>query len=140
MAGIVFLAFNKKTSERVAVKVIDLAKQPRKEMILMELRVTFVIFYIVSEKVCCERILIYLDAFHLQVMKELQHKNLVNFIESYLVDNNLWVIMEYLAGGALTDVVTETIMKETQIAAVCREVKTYFFTLYLSLCFPKLFF
>ena len=52
-------------------------------------------------------------------MRECHHPNIVNYIESYLVGAELWVVMEYLEGGALTDVVTETVLTEGQMAGVC---------------------
>jgi p21-activated kinase 1 len=56
------------------------------------------------------------------VMKESKQRNIVNFIDSYLWRGDLWVVMEYMEGGSLTDVVTNNMMMEGQIAAVCQEV------------------
>lgn len=74
---------------------MDLSSQPRKDLIVTEIL----------------------------VMKESQHPNIVNYLDSFLIRNNdLWVVMEYMEGGALTDVIDNNTMTEQQIATVCHEV------------------
>ena len=93
-SGIVHTAIETATGMEVAIKQMNLQQQPKKELIINEI----------------------------VVMKANKHPNVVNFLDAYLVGEELWVTMEYLPGGSLTDVVTETCMDEGQIAAVCREV------------------
>ena len=80
---------------KVAIKEMDLSHQPRKELIVNEIL----------------------------VMKESQHPNIVNFLEAYLVKNNeLWVVMEFMEGGALTDIIENNTLEEDQISSICYEV------------------
>ncbi|NWH42812.1 PAK1 kinase, partial [Fregata magnificens] len=92
-SGTVYTAVDVATGQEVAIKQMNLQQQPKKELIINEIL----------------------------VMRENKNPNIVNYLDSYLVGEELWVVMEYLAGGSLTDVVTETCMDEGQIAAVCRE-------------------
>lgn len=94
-SGGVFTAYEVATNRCVAIKQMNLEQQPKKDLIINEII----------------------------VMKESKHKNIVNFMDSYLRQGDLWVIMEYMEGGSLTDVVTFNMMSEGQIAAVCREVR-----------------
>lgn len=42
------------------------------------------------------------------IMRDYRHENVVEMYNSYLVGDELWVVMEFLEGGALTDIVTHT--------------------------------
>ena len=82
---------------QVAIKQMDLRSQPRKELIVNEII----------------------------VMKESKHENIVNFLDAYLQEDTfeLWVVMEFMEGGALTDVIdNNTQISEDQIATICLEV------------------
>ncbi|NWW40179.1 PAK3 kinase, partial [Panurus biarmicus] len=57
----------------------------------------------------------------LMVMKMKKNPNIVNYLESCLVHEQLWLVMEYMDGGTLSDVINETHMSEGEIAAVSRE-------------------
>ncbi|GAO16334.1 hypothetical protein UVI_02017190 [Ustilaginoidea virens] len=92
-SGGVFTGYERVTNRLVAIKQMNLEQQPKKDLIINEIL----------------------------VMKDSSHPNIVNFIDSYLCGGELWVVMEFMEGGSLTDVVTYNIMTEGQIASVCKE-------------------
>lgn len=81
---------------QVAIKQMDLRNQPRKELIVNEII----------------------------VMKDSKHPNIVNFLDAFLQEeqSELWVVMEFMEGGALTDVIDNNqSINEDQIATICFE-------------------
>ncbi|KAM9207924.1 serine/threonine-protein kinase PAK 3-like [Leptosomus discolor] len=92
-SGTVYTALDISTGQEVAIKQMNLQQQHKKERALNESL----------------------------VMRENRNPNIVNCLDSHLVSDELRVVMEYMAGGCLRDVVTQFCMDEEQMAAVCRE-------------------
>ena len=92
-SGGVFTAYQVGTSISVAIKQMDLDKQLKKDLLINEIL----------------------------VMRASSHANIVDYIDSFLYKNELWVVMEHMEGGSLRDVMTANSMTEDQIAAVSRE-------------------
>ena len=95
-AGEVFLATDTRGNREVAIKKIKLNAQNLK-----------------------------LITTEIAIMKACKHESIIEYIESYLVGDRLWVAMEYMDGGCLTDVLDQyeegLSMTEEQIAHVCKE-------------------
>ncbi|XP_029984077.1 serine/threonine-protein kinase PAK 6-like [Sphaeramia orbicularis] len=92
--GVVCVAREKHSGRQVAVKMMDLRRQQRRELLFNEV----------------------------VIMRDYRHQNVVEMYRSALVEDELWVIMEYLQGGALTNIVSETRLSEEQMATVCEGV------------------
>jgi len=94
-AGEVFLATNSRTKQRVAIKKMAMNDES------MKLLVT-----------------------EISIMKSSHHPNIVDYIDSHMIQDQLWVIMEFMGGGCLTEVLEQfeyIQMSEGQIALVCQE-------------------
>ncbi|XP_078204507.1 serine/threonine-protein kinase PAK 4-like isoform X4 [Callithrix jacchus] len=91
--GIVCIATMCSSGKLVAVKKVDLHKQQRHELLFSKV----------------------------VILWDYQQENMV-MDSSHLVGDKLWVVMEFLEGGAITDIVTDTRMNEEQISAVCLAV------------------
>ncbi|NXI33753.1 PAK3 kinase, partial [Sterrhoptilus dennistouni] len=57
----------------------------------------------------------------LMVVKMNKNPNIVNYLENYLLHEQLWLVLEYMDGGTLRDIIKETQMSEGDIATVSRE-------------------
>jgi p21-activated kinase 1 len=92
-SGDTYTAYQAGTNLSVAIKQLSLDKQSRKDRIVNEIL----------------------------VMRTTRHPNVVHYMDSFLHNNDVWIITEYAEGGNLTDLVTAALMTEGQIAAVSRE-------------------
>lgn len=93
-SGGVYTAHQINTNALVAIKQMNLANQPKKDLVINEIL----------------------------AMKESNHKNIVEYVDSFLHKGDLWIIMEYVNGCSLMDIITTHIMTEGQMAIVCKEV------------------
>ena len=99
--GIVCIASDRRSANQVAVKRMDLRKQQRRELLFNEVRIRRISpIYVTCDRSFC------LDSFKVVIMRDYHHPNIVQMHDSFLVEDELWVVMEFLEGGALTDIVT----------------------------------
>jgi len=93
--GEVFVGTDIRTLEKVAIKKMDLNDNYEEDLIT-----------------------------EIEMMKTSQHSNIVKYVEGYQWEDDIWVIMEYMGGGSLTEILEQfkyVQMDEGHIAVVCFE-------------------
>jgi len=94
-SGSVYSGIDTRTGKQVAIKQMIMSKQVKPDIIINEI----------------------------QIMKESHHHAIVNYIDSYIVEGTLWVVMELITGGSLAELIEVCkTMTESQIATVCKFV------------------
>ncbi|XP_068855290.1 serine/threonine-protein kinase PAK 3-like [Aphelocoma coerulescens] len=91
--GAVYKALDASTGQQVAIKKMALQEEMSEELAVNEI----------------------------VAMRDSRNPNIVSYLDSYLVDGELWLAMEFMDGGTLYDVVGAVYLEEGQIGAVCRE-------------------
>lgn len=93
-SGAVYSATDSRNGKLVAIKQMVMAKQIKREILVNEIR----------------------------IMSESRHPAIVQYIDSYIVGGSLWVVMELVEGGSLTEII-ENIrheVREDHMAAICK--------------------
>lgn len=90
----IYLSYDESQMEYIALKKIDVGKQKNKKLVMNELL----------------------------ILKTKLHPNIVSYRDSYWVRGELWIEMEYLQGGCLTDIIRNHQLSELEISAICTEI------------------
>eukprot|EP01114_Cavostelium_apophysatum_P007721 TRINITY_DN1988_c0_g1_i1.p1 TRINITY_DN1988_c0_g1~~TRINITY_DN1988_c0_g1_i1.p1 ORF type:complete len:594 (+),score=171.85 TRINITY_DN1988_c0_g1_i1:222-2003(+) len=95
-SGTVYKGRHVTTNEKVAIKVLGFKDKTKREAEAIQNE-------ILMQKTC-------------------GHPCIVQYKGAYMKGSQLWVVLEYLSGGSLTDLISVCRMSEPQIAAVCKEI------------------
>lgn len=91
--GKVYKARQRKNKQLCAIKAIELNSNVKLEEVLAEI----------------------------SMMRDLSHQNITKFLGTYKYKNEIWIVMEFMDGGKLTDLIYETTFSEEEIASICYE-------------------
>ncbi|KAJ3319667.1 Protein kinase [Boothiomyces sp. JEL0866] len=89
----VFIAKKNDTGQQYALKQMVLHEQKYKENVVEELL----------------------------MLKALKHPNVVNYIDSYYLQGDLWIILELMQGGPLNDIIENYALTEDNMRTICYE-------------------